>query len=142
MPSTLVALVYGLISGLVGGVVMGILLTMMESKLKASPPAILAEKFLGDANKKPLIMMPVMAMWGLVFAAVVSAGILTATYVNGLIFAIAPWLVLNVVMLPMAGAGLFGMSRWNMIPVTSAMMHAIWGLVTVGVYGLLISLLG
>ncbi len=142
MPGTIGALIYGLIGGLFGGLIMAMVIMAMGKKAKATPPGIIAEKFLGDEGKKPLVLFPVMSMWGLIFGAVVANGALSATTVNGLKFALVPWILLNVMMLPMAGAGLFGTKKWNMIPMVSLVMHLLWGLVTVTVFRILVSIVG
>ncbi len=134
MVSTLVGLIYGLVGGFIASIVMAIITIAMESKIKISPPAIMAAKLFGDPRKKPAVLMPVMTIWGLILAIFIVNGIFNATYVNGLFFAIVPWLVLNLIMLPMAGAGFFGAKKWNMIWLTSLVMHAIWGIVVVAVY--------
>jgi len=45
--------------------------------------------------------------------------------------------VLNIVMLPMAGAGIGGTKKWNMIPVVSLVGHLVWGAVAGSVIGLI-----
>ena len=142
MPSTGIALIYGIVSGLVGAMVMAITMMAMGSKVKASAPGVIAEKFLGAESKKPMVMMPVMAIWGLVFAALVVGGIVQANFVGALIVAVIAWLVLNIIMLPMVGAGLFGLSKWGMMPVSSGMMHIIWAVVVWLVYTFLVSIVG
>ena len=143
MPGTVGILGFGLISGAIGAVAMAIIIMVMEGKLPTTAPGIIAEKFFGDEKKKPLVLMPVMAMWGLVFGALVVGGVIQANYVGGIIVGVIAWLAMNLLMLPMAGAGIFGMKRWSMIPVMSGMMHLIWAVVTVFVYNsVLIGLLG
>ncbi|MBI2140828.1 hypothetical protein HYU16_00225 [Candidatus Woesearchaeota archaeon] len=142
MPITLLNLVYGLVAGFIGSLVMAIIMMAMGKSVKASPPGIIAEKFLGDESKKPMVLMPVMAIWGLIFAAVAGAGLVKENYVGGLIVAVVAWLLLGIVMLPMAGAGLFGMKKWGMIPMMSLVMHIIWALVAVTVFGFLKTITG
>ena len=51
------------------------------------------------------------------------------------IIAAVAWLVLNIMMLPMAGAGVFGMKASKMIPVQSLVMHIIYGVVLFYAFG-------
>jgi hypothetical protein len=55
--------------------------------------------------------------------------------VRGAIFATGAWLIMMVVLMPMAGAGLFGMHLGLMAPVATLMLHWIYGAVLGGVYG-------
>ena len=142
MPGIVAGLVYGAVGGFVASIVMAIIMTSMESKLKTSPPAIMAAKLFGDPGKKPAVLMPIMTIWGLIWAIFVVNGILSAGYVAGLLFAIIPWLVLNLIMLPTAGAGAFGVKKWNKIWMTSLVMHAVWAVVVVAVYQFLTAIVG
>ena len=142
MPSTIVGLIYGAVGGFIASIVMAIIMNAMGKRIKISPPAILAKKMFGDASKKPKVLMPTMTLWGLIWAIFIVSGVFAATYVNGLLFALVPWLVLNLIMLPWAGAGVFGAKKWNMMWITSLVMHAIWGLVVVGVFQFLTAIIG
>jgi|GEM_PF-4009704 len=129
--------VTGLISGIVGAIILAIIMTAMEANMKAVPPAILAEKFLGDPGKKPMVLFARFGIWGLIYGLAIGFGYAASGAVGGATFAIVPWLVLNLVMLPMAGAGLGGTKKWNMIPVMSLVMHLVWGAVAGTVIGIL-----
>ena len=122
--------VNGLIGGIIGAIVVAIIMTAMEGKTKAVPPAILAEKLMGDASKKPMVLFVRFAVWGLIYGALIGTslpvlGTVSMGAVGGATFAILPWLVLNIVMLPMAGAGIGGTKKWNMIPVVSLVGHLV-----------------
>ena len=142
MPTTGVGLLYGAIGGLIASIVMAIVMTSMHSKIKTSPPAIMATKIFGDPGKKPAVLIPTMTIWGLIWAIFIVNGTLALTYTSGLMFALVPWLVLNLIMLPMAGAGVFGAKKWNKIWLLSLVMHAIWGVVVVAVYQFLSAIVG
>lgn len=129
--------VNGLIGGIVGAIVLAIIMTAMEGKMKAVPSAILAEKFLGSAEKKPMILFVRFAIWGLIYGVAIGSGYASSGAMGGATFAIVPWLMLNLVMLPMAGAGLGGTKKWNMIPVLSLVLHLVWGAVAGTVIGIL-----
>lgn len=111
MPTLGFSIAIGLVSGLAGGLVMAIVMMFMGKRVKTSPPAIMAEKMFGDLEKKPMILFPVMSMWGIVYGIVVSVGGFTSYIATGIWFSLIPWTVLNLMMLPMAGAGIFGMKR-------------------------------
>lgn len=57
---------------------------------------------------------------------------------RGVVFAIGAWLIMMVAMMPMAGAGLFGMQFGMMAPVMTLVMHLVFGAVLGGVYGMLV----
>lgn len=48
---------------------------------------------------------------------------------KGMVFGVAAWLVMMVGIMPMAGAGLFGMALGMMAPVMTLMLHLIFGAV-------------
>ncbi len=55
--------------------------------------------------------------------------------VKGIVFGIGAWVIMMVAVMPMAGAGMFGMKLGMMAPVMTLMLHAIFGAVLGGVYG-------
>lgn len=74
--------------------------------------------------------------WGIGFAVV--APYLPGPYpVRGVLFAIAAWLMMMLGLMPMAGAGAFGLSRGMMVPIAALVMHVMFGMILGGVYGLL-----
>lgn len=54
---------------------------------------------------------------------------------HGIMLAVIGWLIMMVVLMPMAGAGLFGMSMGVMAPVMTLGLHLIFGAVLGWVYG-------
>lgn len=72
--------------------------------------------------------------WGAAFAWVDSK-LPYAHWVNGVLFATGAWLMMMIVVMPMAGAGLFGLQLGVMAPVATLVMHWIYGVVLGGVYG-------
>lgn len=54
---------------------------------------------------------------------------------KGVVFGVGAWLLMMVMVMPMAGAGLFGMSFGMMAPVMTLMLHVIFGAVLGAVYG-------
>lgn len=58
--------------------------------------------------------------------------------VKGIVFGVAAWLGMMILVMPMAGAGLFGMSLGIMAPIMTLVLHILFGAVLGGVYGLLL----
>lgn len=54
--------------------------------------------------------------------------------VKGIVFGIAAWLIMMVMVMPMAGAGLFGMNMGLMAPMMTLVLHIIFGAVLGIVY--------
>ena len=74
--------------------------------------------------------------WGIGFA--IAGPYLPGPYwLRGTIFAAGPWLMMMIVVMPMAGASLFGLGLGAMVPVATLLLHVLFGLVLGGVYGLL-----
>jgi hypothetical protein len=48
---------------------------------------------------------------------------------SGVLFGTAAWLMMMIAVMPMAGAGLFGMSMGIMAPIMTLMLHAVFGAV-------------
>lgn len=68
-------------------------------------------------------------VWGIAFAALY--GVLPGkTPLNkGLSFSVLAWLLMMLLPMPMAGAGLFGLKMGMMAPVMTLILHLIWGAV-------------
>ncbi len=56
-------------------------------------------------------------------------------WLKGVIFGVGAWVLMMVVVMPMAGAGIFGMNLGIMAPIMTLMLHVIYGAVLGGVYG-------
>ena len=74
--------------------------------------------------------------WGVGFA-IVSPYLPGPYWLRGIAFAFCAWLVMMIVMMPMAGAGIFGRGLGMMVPVATFVLHVVFGAVLGGVYGLL-----
>jgi hypothetical protein len=74
--------------------------------------------------------------WGGLFA-ILEANLPGDSYwQRGIVFGIGAWVLMMVAVMPMAGAGMFGLGLGVMAPVMTFMLHAIFGAVLGGVYGL------
>lgn len=78
-------------------------------------------------------------MWGLLFTVLAEHLPGQAYWQRGVIFGLGAWLLMMVMVMPMAGAGLFGLRMGPMIPVMTAMLHMIFGAVLGASYGTLIA---
>jgi hypothetical protein len=54
--------------------------------------------------------------------------------VKGIVFGVAAWLGMMIIVMPMAGAGLFGMNLGIMAPVMTLVLHVVFGAVLGAVY--------
>jgi len=73
--------------------------------------------------------------WGGGFAVLYNAIPGGSAIVKGIVFGVAAWLAMMIMVMPMAGAGLFGMNFGVMAPMMTLVLHIIFGAVLGGVYG-------
>ena len=73
-------------------------------------------------------------LWGVIYAWLDSK-LPGPHWLRGAIFATGAWLLMMVLLMPMAGAGAFGMRLGVMAPLATLMLHWIYGVVLGGVYG-------
>lgn len=73
-------------------------------------------------------------MWGIAFA-LTSRLFPGLFWVKGMLFAVVPWLIMMVAMMPLAGAGLFGMQLGMAAPLMTLLLHLVFGAVLGAVYG-------
>lgn len=76
-------------------------------------------------------------LWGLLFAAISRPG-LEGYWWRGVLFGVGAWFLMMVIVMPMAGAGVFGLNLGMMAPVMTLILHLIYGAVLGGVYGALL----
>ncbi len=79
------------------------------------------------------------AVWGILFAVLVNRIPGTSPIVKGLIFGTAAWVLMMVLVMPMAGAGLFGLHLGMGAPAATLVLHWVYGAVLGAVYGKLAS---
>ena len=84
------------------------------------------------------IMIGVIA-WGAGFAVLYNLMPGSSSVSKGIAFGIAAWFMMMLAVMPMAGAGIFGLKMGMMAPVMTLMLHAIFGAVLGFVYGRLVS---
>jgi len=77
-------------------------------------------------------------VWGVLFA-LIGKSLPGSGYVSkGLTFGVLAWVLMMVMVMPMAGAGFFGLSLGMMAPVMTLMLHLVYGAVLGGLYGKLL----
>ncbi|WP_104018407.1 DUF6789 family protein [Roseovarius nitratireducens] len=77
-------------------------------------------------------------VWGGAFALLESYLPGGELWLKGVVFGIGAWLIMMVAMMPMAGAGFFGMQLGMMAPIMTLVMHIAFGAVLGGVYAMLL----
>lgn len=76
-------------------------------------------------------------VWGGLFA-LLAPHLPGRTYwLKGVAFGVVAWVLMMVIAMPMAGAGLFGMALGVMAPMMTLILHVVFGAVLGGVYGAL-----
>ena len=73
--------------------------------------------------------------WGVGFAIVFNILPGHSNLTKGISFAVTAWFLMMLVVMPMAGAGLFGLNMGMMAPAMTLMLHAIYGAVLGLVFG-------
>ena len=73
-------------------------------------------------------------LWGGVFG-LIQEKLPGSSVVSGLVLASGAWLLMMVMVMPMAGAGLFGLTFGPMAPMATLMMHMVYGATLGFVFG-------
>lgn len=73
-------------------------------------------------------------MWGALYA-LLDPKLPGLHWFRGVLFATGAWLVMMIVLMPMAGAGIFGLNTGVMAPIAALMLHWLFGAVLGSVYG-------
>jgi hypothetical protein len=76
-------------------------------------------------------------VWGLLFSLFDAVGLNLPHWLRGVIFGVFAWLMMMLLFMPAAGAGLFGNKIGIVAPVVMLAMHLIYGAVLGATYGLL-----
>ena len=74
------------------------------------------------------------AVWGGLFALFSKFFPDGNSMIKGMVFATLAWVMMMVLVMPMAGAGLFGLNMGMMAPIMTWILHLIYGAVLGGVY--------
>jgi hypothetical protein len=73
--------------------------------------------------------------WGLGFAALFKLLPGSAPWVKGIAFAVAAWVAMMIIVMPLAGAGLFANHLGPMAPIMTLVLHIIFGAIMGSLYG-------
>ena len=73
-------------------------------------------------------------VWGVLFAVTHDKLPGSSSLIKGIFFGIGAWLLMMIAVMPMAGAGIFGMNLGMMAPIMTMMLHAVFGAVLGGVF--------
>lgn len=74
-------------------------------------------------------------LWGILFAILFERIPGQQPAIKGLIFGTAAWLLMMIMVMPMAGAGLFGIHLGMGAPIATLVLHWVFGAVLGAVYG-------
>lgn len=124
----------GIFAGLIATVVLSALM-LLKGMMGVMPDldviAMIAGMMGAGAMMGWIAHFMIGAVYGLVFSLISGSGTTGSMVVQGVGFGIAGWLVMMVVLLPMAGGGFFGLAMPSglMVPVATLMLHVIFGAV-------------
>ena len=79
-------------------------------------------------------------VWGLLFALLFAYLPGRSAAIKGVVFGTGAWLMMMVAVMPMAGAGLFGLHLGMGAPIATLMLHWVYGAVLGAVYGKLVGI--
>lgn len=132
----------GMIAGFVATLVLSGLM-LMKAKMGVMPqldPINMITTMMGASSPAVGWIVHFMIgtlLWGLIFAWI-APRLPGAMWWRGMVFSVGPWLIMMAAMMPMAGAGFFGLSLGIGAPLMTLMMHLIYGALLGGVYGSLV----
>ena len=128
-----------MIAGLVATVVLSVLM-LIKSMMGVMPGLDIAQMLTGMAHKmmglpaNPAVgwvlhFMIGTVVWGIGFALLYKTLPTSGATTKGMVFGVLAWLLMMLIPMPMAGAGLFAMKMGMMAPVMTLVLHLIWGAV-------------
>lgn len=133
----------GLLAGLVSTIVLSALM-VMKSMMGIMPQLDIAKMIAAmmGSPDTPMIGWAGHFMIGIVVyggaIALLDHRLPGSHTVRGVILGAIGWLIMMIVLMPMAGAGLFGMNMGIMAPMMTLVLHLIFGGVLGGTYGRLV----
>ena len=131
----------GLVAGLVATVVLSglmVIKSMMGLMPQLDSPQMIAAMM--GAPNQPAVGWGVHFMIGIVLYGAAIAWLHErmpgdSAVAHGVLIAVAGWLMMMVVLMPMAGTGVFGMNLGIMAPMMTLILHLVFGAVLGAVYG-------
>jgi len=134
-----------IISGFIATVVLSVLM-LMKMKMGLMPElnaikmmTMMAHDMMGTPAE-PVVgwvmhfMIGTIA-WGVLFALIGKSLPGSSNIIKGMLFGVLAWVLMMVMVMPMAGAGLFGLNMGMMAPIMTLILHLIYGAVLGGTYG-------
>ena len=130
----------GILAGLAATIVLSIFMMMKQMMGMMPQMDVIAMLTKMSGASTPLMgwvmhFMIGSIVWGGLFALLHDSIPGGSTIMRGIVFGIGAWLMMMVVVMPMAGAGLFGMNFGMAAPVMTLMLHIIFGATLGVVYG-------
>lgn len=131
-------IVPGLIAGFIATVALSILM-LLKAMMGLMPQLDVIAMLSGMMGASPIMgwvahFVIGTVVWGGGFALLHDAIPGGGAVVKGVVFAVAAWVIMMVALMPMAGAGFFGMALGVMAPVMTLVLHIIFGAVLGAVY--------
>jgi len=131
----------GMLAGLAATIVLSLLMLAKEAMglMPALDPIAMIAGMMGVSTLVAwgIHVMIGAVIWGGAFALLEPRLPSRDFWVKGILFGVGAWLIMMVAMMPMAGAGFFGMQLGMMAPVMTLMMHLVYGAVLGAVYNML-----
>lgn len=133
----------GIFAGFVGTVVLSMMM-VAKSAMGLMPQLDPIQMISGMMNSSPMVGWVIhfligTVLWGALFASLDPHLPGGAHWLKGIVFGLGAWLLMMVLMMPMAGKGLFGMQIGIMAPIMTMMLHVIYGAILGATYGWLLS---
>jgi len=138
----------GLLAGLAATIVLSVLsvLMVLKAMMGLMPQLDLPKMIAGmmGSPDQPLIGWIVHLMMGIVIYGVAIAALHsklpgTSRVGHGIMLGVIGWLIMMLVLMPMVGAGLFGINMGMLAPMMTLVLHLIFGAVLGWVYGRLVA---
>ncbi|WP_296659593.1 DUF6789 family protein [Paraburkholderia sp.] len=127
----------GALAGVVATAALSVLMVMkaaMGLMPELNPVGTIANMLGVPVSVGWVVHFAIGTIWGIAFA-LVSHMLPGAFWLRGMLFSIAPWLAMMIVMMPMAGDGFFGLNLGMAGPVMTLVLHLFFGAVLGAVYG-------
>lgn len=129
----------GMFAGFVATLVLSAFMIMKQ--MMGMMPDLNVIKMLADMSGAPSLLAGWLmhffigtAVWGTAFAVLQPRIPGGSTVVRGIMFGIAAWLLMMIMVMPMAGAGLFGLRFGLAAPVMTLLLHIVFGATLGAVY--------
>lgn len=100
------------------------------SPLPQPIPAAIAQGLLGEGRPAPLIMGFAIVThlgYGGIWGAVLAATVQPVTLTRGLVLGVGLWLLMQIIVLPLLGWGLFGTAISPRVAIATLVLHLIYG---------------